>query len=222
MSLRFTTDSAPRRSFLGRLAGGAVALAGGTLITRRADALPLDGEPWLKALPAAKHKQVFDAPEINDGFPLIFTFAYLDSMTKTYTLKPGEATAVLVMRHSGIPMALNDSIWAKYKLGEMFKVTDPATKMPATRNIFYKSKPGDIMLPEASGDKLMAKGVAICVCNIALTVLSGKAAPTAKVTPEQALKEWTAGVIPGSHVVPSGVLAVGRSQEAGCNYCFAG
>jgi intracellular sulfur oxidation DsrE/DsrF family protein len=29
-------------------------------------------------------------------------------------------------------------------------------------------------------------------------------------------------LIPGVQVVPSGVLAVARSQEKGCAYCFAG
>jgi intracellular sulfur oxidation DsrE/DsrF family protein len=35
-------------------------------------------------------------------------------------------------------------------------------------------------------------------------------------------KEWMAGLLPGIQVVPSGVWAVGRAQEHGCAYCFAG
>jgi len=34
--------------------------------------------------------------------------------------------------------------------------------------------------------------------------------------------DWVAGLMPGVQVVPSGVLAVSRAQEKGCNYCFAG
>jgi hypothetical protein len=35
-------------------------------------------------------------------------------------------------------------------------------------------------------------------------------------------QEWTNGVLPNIQVVPSGVWAIGRAQEHGCTYCFAG
>jgi intracellular sulfur oxidation DsrE/DsrF family protein len=35
-------------------------------------------------------------------------------------------------------------------------------------------------------------------------------------------KEWMSGLLPDIQVVPSGVWAVGRAQEHGCAYCFAG
>jgi hypothetical protein len=35
-------------------------------------------------------------------------------------------------------------------------------------------------------------------------------------------KEWTAGLLPGITIVPSGVWALGRAQEHGCGYIFAG
>ena len=34
--------------------------------------------------------------------------------------------------------------------------------------------------------------------------------------------EWIAGVHPGIQVVPSGVWALGRAQELGCGYIYAG
>lgn len=224
-SFESSTPSA-RRTFLERAAVGAAAFAAVPLLAscergeEEKERQPAE-EPWLKPL-TGKHKQVFDAPETNEGFPLIFAAAYLDTMTKVYNLKAGEANAIIIVRHFGLPMALTDAIWAKYKIGEMLKLNDPATKKPSVRNYFWNSKEGDIMMPAASADKLIAQGVVIGVCNLALTVLSGKAAAGAGVKPEDALKEWTAGVIPGAHVVPSGVLAVGRAQEHGCSYCFAG
>jgi hypothetical protein len=217
-----------RRAFLERAASGAMALAAVPLLARCADAAPVaqasasaDDEPWLKPL-TGKHKQIFDAPAVNEGFPPIFAWAYLGTMTDTYKLKPGEASAIIVMRHFGIPMGLSDSIWAKYKLGKFAKVNDPATKKPAERNIFFNAKPGDIMLPDASIEKLIARGVVIGVCNVALTVLSEMVGATVGVKKDDAYAEWKAGVIPGAFIVPSGVLAVGRSQEHGCSYCFAG
>ena len=215
-----------RRAFLGRAASGAAAMAAVPLLSGRATAesmaaMPPNDEAWLKPL-TGKHKQVFDAPATNGGFPLLFAFAYLETMDGTYKLKPGEASAIIVTRHMGIPIALSDSVWAKYNLGKFFNIMDPATKQPSVRNIFYHSMPGDILNVAASADKLIARGVVIGVCNVALTVLSGMAAAGTGVKAEDAYAEWKAGVIPGAHIVPSGVLAVGRSQEYGCSYCFAG
>ena len=218
-----------RRAFLERAATGAVALAAVPLFARCADAqpaaavtaAPADDEPWLKSL-TAKHKQVFDAPAVNGGFPLMFAGAYLMTMTDTYKLQPGDANAIIVLRHMGIPIGLTDAIWAKYKLGKFFNVMDPATKQPSVRNIFFNPKPGDMLNTDASAEKLLAKGAVIGVCNVALTVLSGMAAANGGAKPEEAYAEWKAGVIPGAQVVPSGVLAVGRAQEHGCTYCFAG
>jgi intracellular sulfur oxidation DsrE/DsrF family protein len=41
-------------------------------------------------------------------------------------------------------------------------------------------------------------------------------------SPEEVKKEWVAGLLPGIQIVPSGVWAIGRAQEKGCAYCFAG
>ena len=230
MSLVFERPDA-RRTFLGRLAAGAAALAATPLMARAARVgeadIPLVGllaspDGWLGAMKGAKHKQVFDAPHANGGFPMIFAGAYLGTMTDTYKLGPKEAHAVLVLRHFAAPMALSDAMWDKYKIGAMVKVNDPATGAPATRNIFVNSREGDIMRPEWSVEKMIAKGVTVCVCNVALTVLSGMFGGAINVKPDDALAEWKANLVAGSHVVPSGVLAIGRAQEAGCSYCFAG
>ena len=218
---------APRREFLGRLAGGTALLAAGALATACAApaAAPVastDDEAWLKPL-TGKHKQVFDAPRVNDAFGLMFAAGYLQTMTDTYKLKPGEANAFIVFRHFATPLGLTDAIWKKYQLGKMLEIMDPATKKPSERNFVWKPKAGDMMNTDASADKMIAMpGVVIGVCHFAITVLSGMAAKGAGVTPEVALKEWEAGVIPGAMLLPSGVLGVGRAQEHGCTYCFAG
>jgi intracellular sulfur oxidation DsrE/DsrF family protein len=226
MSIEQSTPS-PRRTFLGTLAGGAVALGAAPILAScaapatQAAAAPADEEPWIKPL-TGKHKQVFDAPATNEGFPLIFAMTYLDTMTKTYDLKAGEASAIVIARHFGFALGMKDEIWAKYHLGEMVKVNDPATKKPSTRNIYFNAKPGDMMMTDASAEKMIARGVVIGVCNIALLKISEMLAGQMKLKPEDTYNEFKAGVIPGAHIVPSGVLAVGRAQEKGCSYCFAG
>ncbi len=215
----------PRRSFLGRLGAGALALAAGTRAlgaeTVSANiASPFD-ESWLNTL-NGKHKQMVDAQAVNDGWPLAFAGTFLNSNHEAYNLADNQITSVVVLRHFAMPLALNDAMWAKYHVGEMIKVMDPATKSASMRNIYYKPKPGDIMLDSMSIDKLSARGVVFVCCNVALTILSGMAAKGAGVTPEVAKKEWVAGLHPGVHIAASGVLAVNRSQEKGCTYCAGG
>jgi hypothetical protein len=220
----------PRRNFLSRLGVGALAVLAGT---SRAGAEELAGAPlivpgdddkWLTSLHGA-HRQYFDAVSTNDGFPLYYALNWAATMKSTYKLTNADVNAVIGFRHFGIGPAFTDAIWAKYKLGEFFKVNDPKTNKPSTRNFFNSEAPGDLKFAGASPTKQMQAGATVVVCNLATTIISGMAASAAglKMKPEEAYKEWVAGVIPGSQIVPSGVLAVHRAQEAGkCSYCYAG
>lgn len=213
-----------RRSFLERLAAGALAFSAVPAVARAAPSPSpaAAGEPWLAGLASVKHKQVFDATMPNAGFPMIFAGNYVRTMTEAYSLGPKGVRAVLVIRHFSAPLGVTDAIWAKYQLGAMIGVNDPATKAPSLRNIFVNSRDGDMMNPAQSLDKMIASGVTVVVCNMALTVLSGMAGKAIGVKADDALAEWKAALVPGVHVAASGVLAVARAQEAGCAYCFAG
>ena len=217
--------STPRRGFLARLATGTLAaLAGGQAASRaqslsRARAVSETTEPWLQRI-KGKHKQVFDAMEIKNGEPLLMTRGWFMAHDTAYKLSPSELTAVLVLRHNAIGLCLKDEIWERYRLGEFFKVNDPTTGKPATRNLFATSK--SFPVPQfsiAALESLNSLGVVLCGCRLALTILSGEAAEKANLPKEAAAKEWEAGLIPGVTLVASGTLAVGRAQEHGCTYC---
>ncbi len=210
-----------RRSFIGSVAAGTLALASTPLRSLGAEAIATQDDPWLRALKGA-NRQVFDGATINGGLSLMFAYTYLRTMMDHYQLGAGDVGAFVVARYIGTGLALNDAIWKKYGLGAMWSIIDPVTKAPAERNLFYNSKAGDMMNIDASADKMIARGVVVGVCGTALRVLSGATAAGAGVTREVALAEWTAGVIPGAHIVPSGVLAIAKAQQAGCTYCYAG
>jgi len=61
-----------------------------------------------------------------------------------------------------------------------------------------------------------------CVCDVATTVHTAVMAQALGVDAAGLKKEWLESLLPGVQVVPSGVWAVGRAQEHGCAYCFAG
>jgi intracellular sulfur oxidation DsrE/DsrF family protein len=213
---RDTNDITPRRRFFGRLGGVAVLGLMGLVpkaLHAQTPAARADGPDWPGAL-KGRHRQVVDAYEANSGFPLAFAYTFL---------APNEsATAVVVLRHGAFPIALGHAMWAKYKIGETFKINDPETKVPATKNPFLNPKPGVLVVDDMALDRLLAKGVVFGACNVALQVQSKMLAGNAGVSPDEAAKEWAANVVPGVTIIPSGTWGVNRAQEGGCTYCAGG
>ena len=128
----------------------------------------------------------------------------------------------LVLRHDAFPLALGDEMWRKYKMGEAFKINDPETKAPALKNPFLRPKAGVLPADGMAIDLLLASGAVFGACHVALLFQSRMVAGNAGVSAEDAANEWTANVIPGITILPSGVWGVNRAQEAGCTYCAGG
>ncbi|MEO7307600.1 MAG: twin-arginine translocation signal domain-containing protein [Ferruginibacter sp.] len=234
------SGSSPRRKFLGTIATGAAALGlaafsspalakAGTLSAPENNNTDLnDADDWFNKI-NGKHRVVYDVSQPHHGQELLMPFAWVKVflLTNAATGTPEkESSVVTVWRHSGIAFAMEDRIWAKYKLGEMFKIDDDTTKAPAIRNRFWKPNPG-YSIPGAGPvpigiDELQASGAMFCVCNMAITVYSAIAAQQMGLKHEDVMKDWLSGVLPGVQVVPSGVWALGRAQEHKCAYIFAG
>ena len=212
-----------RRGFFGRLAAGTAALAAvpTTLEAQWTEAPVAGADDWLARI-TGTHRQYFDAVSVNDGFPLGYAMNFLNTIGETYKVPDKDITAVIGLRHFSIPLAFNNDVWAKYKLGEFLKITDSATKAPAVRNPYAYANEGELLFPGMALEKLQARGALVTVCNVALTVLSGFAAGAAGLPKDSAKQDWIAGMFPGVVVVPSGVLAVNRAQKKGCTYCYAG
>lgn len=218
--LTFDTVTTHRRGFLARMAGavGLAAIAPGRLLaetTTRGEDPKL--EAWFNRM-TGQHRIVFDAPAPNGGMPAIWPRVYLDTMNGTYGTKDADNSAVVILRHEAAPLALGDAMWAKYKLGEQIKVDDNGE--PATRNV-YATITG-LPIEGVGVVELLKAGVLVGVCNMALTVAAARLAPAAGTDAATVKQDLLANVYPGIQVVPSGVMAVGRSQEKGCQYCFAG
>ena len=211
-----------RRGFLGRIAAAAAGVGLSGMIPSRLAAETVPGE--MSADPAldawfgkikGKHRMVFDAPEPNSGMVAIWPRVYINTMEAAY---PGTATAVVILRHGGLPLAMGDPLWAKYSLGEMFAVKDGDA--PAKRNP-YATITG-LPIAGLGISELLKSGVLVGACDVALTVYSSGAAKKMGLDAAAVKSEWVAGLLPGVQVIPSGVLGVARAQELGCAYCFAG
>lgn len=232
-SQRRDVPTTHRRNFLGKIAAGAAALGLSSLAapmtlsatpTTTTDN-PADPDAWFGRI-KGKHRLVLDVPRPHEIFPFVWSRVFLATNAATGTPEK-ENNVVVVLRHEGIPYAFEDRIWAKYKFGEMFKIDDPATKAPSVRNPFWQPKPGDFTVPgignvEIGINQLQDTGVMFCVCDVAMTVYTTAVAQGMNADPAAIKKEWLSGLLPGVQPVPSGIWAVGRAQEHGCSYCFAG
>ena len=228
-SLRFNA----RRRFLGSVASGIAAMGLSTIPSKlRAEEVmdnynrPLgDPDEWFNQI-KGKHRVVYDATRPHEVMPFAWPRVFL--MTNAATGTPEkDCSVVVVLRHDAIPYAFPDSLWAKYKFGEVFKADDPETKAPSIRNPFWKPKEGAFSIPgfgvvPLGINELQASGVMFCVCHAAMTVYSAALAQGSGQDAATVLKEWEGAVLPGIQMVPSGVWALGRAQEHKCAYIFAG
>lgn len=243
MDTNDTKEGTNRRNFLGTIATGAAAIG----LTSIAPSLSAfageakfdpkvygDPEEMFKKI-TGKHRVVYDSPEPNGVSVFVWSKVFLLTNAATGTPEK-DSNVVVVLRHNSIPYAFNDAMWKKYKfsetfkgsgdLGPVFQAADAATAAKE-RNPMWNPKPGDFKAPGIGPvpigiNELQASGVQFCVCNMAMTVYSNVVAMQTGAKAEEVLKDWTANVLPGVQIVPSGVWALGRAQEKQCAYIFAG
>lgn len=222
-----TTTINSRRKFMGAAMLGATASTLSMLTdplyahaTDFDDRKMSDAEAWFDNIKGS-HRIVYDGSYPHKGFPIIWNWAFYLSHNETGS-KDDDITAMTVLRHDAIPFALNTELWEKYALGDMFHVKQ-ADGSPYKRNPYYEPQEGDFPMAVIQGIKdLQARGAMFCVCNLALSVYSGAAAQKMGLDPKETYEEWSAAVLPGIQVVPSGVWALGEAQKRGCGYIFAG
>jgi intracellular sulfur oxidation DsrE/DsrF family protein len=216
-----------RRGFIGTIVAGAAAASLARIPSAVAEGMdiPIAGseafDAALKKISGRKYKQVFDAPRPNDSLAVIWSWAFLHTYNKLKVTDENVGCFV-IFRHEAIPFAMKDEVWAKYKLGEVFKIDDKITKAPSVRNVVTNIKPDDLPIPDMAMENTQARGVLYGVCDLAMTVYSMKIAAGANLKPEDVKKDMVDGLLPGVVVLPSGIYAVNRAQSAGLTYCFAG
>ncbi|MCX5765807.1 MAG: hypothetical protein NTZ43_01100 [Gemmatimonadetes bacterium] len=223
-----------RRGFIATVAGGTAALAAtltaGELFAQ-ARSFPDYPAPqggwdlaWVDRVEKAKHKMVFDQPEVTDGLAENNALTYLRGYADVYKTTDADMAVVIVVRHGAMSVVLNDNMWDKMKLGEKGKMKDPTTGETSSRNPFINIKADDkhaSVLREGALDALMARGVIVLACNLALMRNAGILAKEANMPVEEARTLIAASLVPGVIRQPSGIFAVARAQEAGCHFIRA-
>jgi intracellular sulfur oxidation DsrE/DsrF family protein len=214
-----------RRAFLGHLGVASAAVLSARSVSLDAAVPPrpeVASEPWdmswLDRLKPAAYRAVIDANVIEEGYAADLANGLLHDFRDVHGATDDQVRIVIVARRLGTPLVLGDALWAKFPIGEDTKMND-RDGTPYRRNPFYRPRPG--ASPESASTKLESlqqRGVILLVCNIAATNWSRRMAEVTKRDANEVKKEVFANFVPGTIVMPSGVFAIMRAQNAGCAF----
>ncbi len=227
-----------RRGFLERLLAGSALTAAGLSVPGAAEASPptpaaggLDplkntrwDLSWIKRI-GGRHRAVFDNPNV-DGTGVIRAWIWMNQCKAAFGSRDGDCTAVVVMRHGAVMLAMNDASWERWE----FQANNPETnkREPLRKNPLLKggvgttlagAPPAAVAMVEGMDlDALHARGATLLACEFAFEGLVAQIAKKESVATEKAAELARAGLIPGVTLVPSGFFALQVAQQKGCTF----
>lgn len=207
-----------RRFFLKRLGTGMTVLGAAAAATpavaqsvERKDWQPErhTQDDWFDQIPG-KHRLVFDTT-VQAGFSSALTYAtnYYSANNSSYGLQNGDLAVVIIARHTSTPFAYNDAIWAKY--GVQISDFVERGKEASMRNNFARQL-----------TTLTGRGTHLAVCQLATRVIAGAIARAVNANVDDIYNEIAANLVPNSHLVAAGIVAVNRAQERGYTLVHGG
>ena len=173
---------------------------------------------WLDAV-AGKHRTFIDASTPRGaGEAILYANNLYEANKSGYALGEPDVVVVACMRHFATPFAYNDAIWKKYgkTLSMMIEFTDPKTKQAPATNLLNAGTYG-MALPNLGNtiDSVVKRGTRFAVCDMATHFFANQLAMASQANGDAVYKELVANLVPNSHMVAAGVVAVNRAQEYG-------
>ncbi len=209
----------PRRSFLTQAAPGAALGAGAAITIPVATAQSVGGarwEParheqddWFEKIPG-KHRMVFDTIDsAGMNSALLYAGNYYTANRTGYGLQNNDLAVVIIARHFSTAYAYNEAMWAKY--GDQLSNFADSTKPPSKTNTYARQLA-----------TMTDRGVHFAVCQLATGRIAGMIATAVGAKSDDIVAEISANLLPNSHLVPAGIVAVGRAQDRGYALVNAG
>jgi intracellular sulfur oxidation DsrE/DsrF family protein len=217
--------------------GAAAAAASLSVTGAHAAAQESGSDDWIKEVKGT-HRCLFDFPQHKNGFPQLHILNYLNTYATAYKTGPGQVGAVGTFYSAGkqasIPLAFNDTMWAKYELGAYTGLKDASGKV-YTRNVFNRPTPNDLHLlmqaidapmipaladaiPALGIESLQKMGTKFILCANALGIWCLELEARGKGKAADIDKDLRANLLPGVTIVPAMVIAIDKAQEAGIKY----
>jgi intracellular sulfur oxidation DsrE/DsrF family protein len=165
-------------------------------------------DDWFDQI-AGKHRLVFDTTEPT-GLSSAMTYAtnYYSASNSGYGLQNGDLAVVIIARHFSTPFAYNEAIWNKY--GVQISDFVQRGKEPSKTNTYGRQIA-----------TLTGRGAQLAVCQLATRAIAGSIARAVNGNADDIYNELTANLMPNSHLVPAGIVAVNRAQERGYSLVHA-
>ena len=218
-----------RRAFVGGVGAGVAALG---LSEGKADAqaiyMPAD---WHAAefdrlcKSPARVKQLFDCEKMENGEIFGPMKNSINGLHFGFNIPADQIKVVAALRGQANFLNFDDSMWAKYKIGEYTKTMDPKTSQPATRNPFYAKGDSRISDPKDRGsmyqdysiEALMGRGLQLLSCHNATENQVRALIKHYSLTtdPEEIVKDLQSHMWPGVISVPAMVSAIAMLQMDG-------
>jgi len=214
------TNPTTRRAVLtGAAAAAAVSLtstrAGAQAPGRRFQPARHSQDEWLDTVPG-KHRTFIDCASVNAaGAGMLYANNLYVANAKGYQLKEADVAVVVCLRHFATVFAFNDTIWGKYgqALSDGVSFVDPKTKQAPSKNLL--DDPAFSQLPVSTISSVTQRGTQFAVCDMATNMLAGLVAASTKGVQDAIYQEFVRNLIPNSHLMAAGVVAVNRAQEYG-------
>jgi len=236
-------SSAPRRAFLKQAGLGAASLMALPALAR-AERAPGNGSPaevlhdaigewedeqqveqwdtsWTKRI-TGKHKAMFDIPEIEGGVGVLRSGIWQRQFTDVLKTQPGDLSSVMVIRHSGIFLAMNQDFWTTYEVGKQRKLKGDDGKTMTYNPVL--PAPGTEAPPTLRGyllDKQLENGAIALGCGLAYRSVVAMVQKKDKLDAADARQKANSMLVPGVIMQPSGIFANVMAEEAGCVFVYA-
>ena len=214
-----------RRAFLGTLAAASLGAAVSPVTaSASASSSGVQQQPekwdlsWLERF-KGKHRQVFDVGPLNGDFsPFLPIQNWYNAHRDVLGLASPQIDAIAGIHGSSFPANAVDAMWAKYPIGELWKIKDPKTGAWAKRNVFADPAP-DSPGYDWSVPVLQQRGLTLWQCNNALHGAAGNIARAVSTQSADVYKELrAAGLRAGVILVPAHVMLIGLAQDHGFRY----
>jgi intracellular sulfur oxidation DsrE/DsrF family protein len=175
-----------------------------------------DHDTWIGRL-RGEHKVMIHAHQ-HVMTALVDARTMLANAREAYGVPESQFSLAVVTHGPAIQGFFRDELWEKRALGAYYKLTDPKTGAPATRNIYLTPQDGEPA--DAAVTELVKRGVTFVVCNVALKTLAKRQAAASGGNADAIYDELAAGIVPGVFVVPDVFVSIQRAQKRGVGYIF--
>ena len=214
----------PRRSFLLRLSQATAAVTAVLTNPARLGAATPNIAPLAGADPDAWIARMRGEQKVIIHAHQYFMTALVDARNmlanarEAYGVPESQFSLAVVTHGPAIQGLFKDETWEKLSLGAYYKVNDPKTGAPSTRNFYLTPQDGEPA--DAAVNDLVKRGVTFVVCNVALKNLSNKLAKAGNTTPDAVYPQLASGLVDGAFLVPDVFVSMQRAQKRGVAYIF--